>query len=141
MAKNRIIDKFLTLYQNIWLLIFGIIFIPFIIFTFILNPKLLIVAIAIIVVIAIYLAIFILIGRKQIKATDKKITNYEKVSKKDYDFWKKNYKGNLAYGDYENYLRICSLPPEERAPALKDIFEGADFSKVFEDIKRKKEKK
>ncbi|HAH19402.1 MAG: hypothetical protein A2Y00_09770 [Omnitrophica WOR_2 bacterium GWF2_43_52] len=66
------------------------------------------------------------IQRKPIKQIQKKIDAYEKITKEEFEFWQKNYNGLTNYGTYENYLRICDLPPDKRDP-----FRGVDFSKIF----------
>lgn len=120
--RKRLIDKGLTAYQNVWLLVIGIVLFIFITFLLILNRQIL-------AFVLVAIAVFIIICSFEIKeyrSIDKKIRAYKKITKKEYYFWRKHYKGLATYADYENYLRICDLPPEERDP-----FKDYDFSNVF----------
>jgi len=87
--------------------------------------------IIVIVVIAIFFPIFWIVDSREYKKINKKIENYEKISKDEYIFWRKLYKGLTTYDNYENYIRICDLPSDKR-----DIFKGVDFSKNFKNTRK-----
>ena len=93
------------------------------------NKKQLIIA-WIVGIIALLPIILPLISKKRFREIDKKIANYEKITKQDYHFWRKHYRGFTTYRDYETYMQIRNLPPEKRDP-----FKAVDFSKYFKNIK------
>ncbi len=129
MEKKKIIDKVLTVYQNIWLLLIGIALIGYVAFLAILYREIpLFILVASIV--------FIITRRVMIEKysrINKKIRAYEKITKKEYESWRKHYTGLTTYGDYEGYLQVCNLPLEKR-----DLFKDATFDSIFQIIPAKK---
>ena len=129
MEKKKTIDKFLTGYQNIWLLLIRIALIGYVVFLTISYRE-----IPFFILVAI--VVFIIIRRVMIEKysrINKKIRAYEKITKKEYDSWRKHYTGLTTYGDYEGYLQVCNLPPEKRDP-----FKDVTFDSIFQRIYAKK---
>lgn len=128
MKKKKIIDKLLTVYQNIWLFLIGIALISYVALWAILHREMpLFILVAFIV--------FIITRRIMIKKysrINKKLRAYEKITKKEYEFWRKRYTGLATYRDYEGYLQACNLHPKKR-----DIFKDVTFDGIFQRIPAK----
>lgn len=129
MKKKKIINRVLIVYQNIWLFLIGIALIGYVALLAILHREIpLFILVAIIV--------FIIARRVMIKKysrINKKLRVYEKITKKEYEFWRKRYTGLATYEGYEDYLQVCNLPPEKR-----DLFKDVTFDNIFQKIPTKK---
>jgi len=131
MAK-KLTDKLLTIYENIWCIGGGIVLLFFVsIFFFFLVKSRELQYYTLIILIG--LGIIFFLGARRWNKINKKIGLYEKVAKEEYDWWARHRKGFFSPMPYEEYMKLCDLPSDERDP-----YKDADFSEVFKEMEKRK---